>query len=143
MKSWERLMLYGMFAVIVGGILVGAKTRTQKLVRAERIEIVDAEGVVRIELAVSETRDVSVILTGPMGKTILGAGNEGTGFVVLSREGVPRVTLGTQVMGNAGMGIYSGMAQPLIGFRVTAMGEASANILDSNGAFLLQIPKEQ
>lgn len=142
MKSWERAMLYTLFAGMVAMTLVGARSRTQKLVRAERIEIVDTQGDTRIELQVSENGDVEINMTGPQGSVGLGVGSQGTGMAVLLDQ-VPRVTIGTDPMGNAGLVLYSPSVQPLITLNVSAMGEPTVRVVDSSGMPLLNIPEQQ
>lgn len=142
MKSWERVMLYTLFAGMVATTLVGAKTRTQKLVRAERIELVDAYERTRIVFQVQENGDVGINMTGPQGSVSLGVGNQGTGMAVLVGEAV-RVTLGADPMGNAGLSLYSPSVQPLVSLGVSAMGDPTVSVVDSSGTPLLTVPEQK
>lgn len=131
-----------MFVAMMTVTLMGAKTRTQKLVRAEKIEIVDAQGNVRIELQVKENGDVEINMTGPQGSVGLGVGIQGTGMAVLVGE-VPRVTIGADPMGGAGLALYSPSVQPLISMTVSAMGEPTVRVVTSDGTPLVTVPEQQ
>jgi len=152
--------------LLAAGVAMGQAAPAQKVVRAERWEVVDGEGTVRAKCYVTSEGALSLELSDKSGKRrgMFGVNNDGFPFMVFQDpEGQPVAALhtgaggltafgltadggkGGVLLGNSSDGsremVFMGSGgKPQIKFTVGADGNPEIGMWDKDGAALLRVP---
>lgn len=98
-----KLGMVAVMAVVAGLVCLAATEPAAKLVRAERFQVVDAQGVVRADLGVVAGAGTGLTLYDPNGGERAGLGvnsNGGTGLRLIDKAGRSRIGLAVDHSGN-------------------------------------------
>lgn len=111
LEWWNRaLMLGGVALLVYGGTThtVPAKAKTEKLVRAERVEIVDSQGQSVAVLGVDEQGSAGLFLNDPGGGVRVALAHDANGSALFLRdnEGVIRVGVAQFAHGGGGVALH-------------------------------------
>lgn len=110
--EWRnRLLLLGAVSLVVFGFesrTVPAKTRTEKVVRAERVEIVDKNGIAAVVLGLDDQGSAGVFINDGAGsvRVALAHDTEGSALFIRDAKGVIRVGVAQFAHGGGGVALH-------------------------------------
>jgi hypothetical protein len=111
LEWWNRLLLLSLTSLLVYGFgarVVPAKTKTEKVVRAERLEIMDSNGNDAIVLGFDEQGSSGVFVKDGAGTVRLALAHDpgGSALFIRDSEGVIRVGVAQFAHGGGGVALH-------------------------------------
>lgn len=133
----NRALLVGLAALLGGS--VAWRAPQEEALRAQRIEVLDADGRARVVLAVSDGEPVVEILDAEgVSRASLADGPEGTALYIRDAEGVTRVGVAQFAHGGGGVALHGPEAK---GAAVLYLaGEGSLTFYGEEGEVLARFP---
>ena len=146
LEWWNRLLLLALTSLVVYGFgarVVPAKTRTEKVVRAERLEILDANGNDAVVLGFDEQGSAGVFIRDGAGMVRLALAHDPAGSALFIRdsEGVIRVGVAQFAHGGGGVALHGPDSK---GAAVLYFQESgSLTFSDAEGDPTLRVPESE
>ena len=111
LEWWNRLLLLTLTSLVVYGFgarVVPAKTKTEKVVRAERLEIMDENGNEAVVLGFDEQGSAGVFVRDGAGTVRLALAHDpgGSALFISDSEGVIRVGVAQFAHGGGGVALH-------------------------------------
>ena len=146
LEWWNRLLLLGLASLVVygfGGRVVPAKTKTEKVLRAERLEIVDSAGNEAVVLGLDDQGSAGLFVKDGAGTVRLAAAHDpqGTALFISDSSGVIRVGVAQFAHGGGGVALHGPDSK---GAAVLYFKEAgSLTFFDPEGNPTFKAPEEE
>lgn len=146
LEWWNRLLLLGLASLVVYGFsgrVVPAKTKTEKVLRAERLEIVDASGNQAVVLGFDKQGSAGLFVKDGAGTVRLAVAHdpEGSALFIRDSSGVIRVGVAQFAHGGGGVALHGPDSK---GAAVLYLEETgSLTFFDSEGNANFKIPEQE
>ena len=146
LEWWNRALVLGGVAFLAyGGTtqVVPAKAKTEKLVRAERVEIMDSQGQPVAVLGIDEQGSAGLFLNGPGGGVRVALAHDANGSALFLRdnEGLIRVGVAQFADGGGGVALHGPGSRGAAVLYYKDRG--SLTFYDLEGEPTLRVPEEE
>jgi len=145
LEWWNRLLVLGVASLLVYGFgsrTVPAKTRTEKVIRAERLEIIGHQGQPAAVLGFDDAGSAGLFINDPGGSVRLALAHdpEGSALFIRDSNGVIRVGVAQFAHGGGGVALHGPDSK---GAAVLFFKEAgSLTFFDGEGNPTVRLPEE-